>query len=1207
MMKPLEVMNTPLTGIHLIEASAGTGKTYTIEGLYLRLILERGLSPEQILVVTFTRAATDELKNRIRSKLSNMSEALETGSGVDAFTENMMDRIDDYAAAWKDINRSLVDFDKAAVYTIHGFCRRILAENAFETGCPFDVNVIPEQSELLETIAEDFWRIHFYQAPPELANYARVRLSGPSFFADLAEGLGLEDGFIIGQTRASNFDDLLKNVRSGFQQLKDAWQSFSSDIMNRLRNPCLNANRYGALNPEPDHPQKSRRDIRLERMAKEMDRFTRMSYPVLPLFERFDNFTQQRIISSTKKDHEPPMHPFFALCSNFAQMCRSLESEMDLWLKNVKHAFLVYAQKELARRKQRNGIMHYDDLLTHVRHALDTENGPLLKKRIRQAYRAALVDEFQDTDTLQYHLFLDIFGHSEGLFVMIGDPKQAIYDFRGADIFSYMAAAQNTQSTYTLQQNYRSESCLITAVNTVFSNRSNPFLFKNINYETITPGNSQESNIYGIPSGLVIWHPFFENGSEPGKVIPKQVIMPRAADAVALEIIQLMRRSGNALLLKDIAVLVRTNRQARLMQDHLTAAGISAVLYQTGSVFETREALEIQRILHAVSEPGSRKQLKAALSTDILGATANELYTSDSPVFEMMLSRFKTYQMLWKKHGFIRMFRRLLSEAKAKERLMKYPDGERRLTNIIHLSEILHKTDREKQFGIKGVIKWLYEKRASEGSDLEEHLIRLESDADAVHILTIHKSKGLEFPIVFCPFPWDGSTIRDNRILYHDPENNHRRVMDLGSADFDDHKRHARDERLAENIRLLYVALTRAKTRCYMVWGRIKGADTAAAAYLFHYTKSISAGITEALQQEMTAASDERLFDDLNRLADKSKHAITVAPLPEKHNDDVAMQKTRRECPLQCRRFSKTIGRSFGIASYSSLIHGIDAEGEEAEGDAVISLANDGRNVNTPENENDRSDDFDILKFPGGIRTGLLFHDLFQNAAYEEAENGGNFRLIEEKLNEYGFDIAWCAAVEKMMQQVLQSPLRCDKEGDVGAPALSSIPKPNRIHEMAFYFRMKQTLPADILAAVNGTGRGGISPDIPLSAEKMNASPIEGFMKGYVDMVFVHDNRYFIVDWKSNYLGPSPEDYRRELLKGVMEDRHYVLQYHIYTLALHRYLALRMPGYRYVRNFGGVFYLFVRGMDAKNSSGPGIFYDKPDAFRISLLETLLTT
>ncbi|MCK5193831.1 MAG: hypothetical protein KAQ71_08480, partial [Desulfobulbaceae bacterium] len=411
-------------------------------------------------------------------------------------------------------------------------------------------------------------------------------------------------------------------------------------------------------------------------------------------------------------------------------------------------------------------------------------------------------------------------------------------------IFSYIKASGNADSKYTLIENWRSEPGLITAVNTIFANVVAPFVFDKIGFEKGIPGGKIESIHEKSSAPLTLW--YLESDKKSGKPKPfsKTQAVPMIAKAVTGEISRLTLKGGDGQPLGerdhvkagDIAVLVRTNRQAQIIKKSLLSKRIPSVLYDTGNIFNTHEAKEMERVLSSISEPANERMFKSALVTDIIGVSGHEIDSLDHEPFcrETRAGNFREYFQLWNRYGFIRMFRKFMAQEKVRERLLKFPDGERRLTNLLHLAEILHKESVEKKTGITGLLKWLSEQRNNPTLESETHQLRLESDEHAVKIITIHKSKGLEFPIVFCPFSWEGSIIKDQEIVFHDSDNKEF-TLDLGSSEKSIHLAIAQNELLAENMRLLYVALTRAIKRCYLVWGRFNTAETSAMAYLFHY------------------------------------------------------------------------------------------------------------------------------------------------------------------------------------------------------------------------------------------------------------------------------------------------------------------------------------------------------------------------------------
>jgi exodeoxyribonuclease V beta subunit len=754
-MKIFDPINTPLTGTNLIEASAGTGKTYTIAGLFLRLILEKQLTVNQILVVTFTKAATEELKERIRNTLLEAKSAIIKNSSHDIFVQTIVRRYENRALAIQLIQDALVDFDNAAIFTIHGFCQRILHENAFETQSLFDTELVTDPTGLKREIVDDFWRKHFYSLPMEFISYLLQKISGPEYFIKLLTYNRTADIKIVPEFEKPDLT-ILDDFRAMFRRLQVIWPKSRNQVTQLLKDSSLSGSVYGSLKTTTMQTGVSKRDLMVVSMITLMDRFVDEKSTGFPLVKGFEKFTSTKIEHSTRKNCMPLSHEYFAICDSLYHKGVSLESEMEKYLLYFKTQCFKFAQEQLLIRKKQNNIQFYDDLLIKLKIALEDNGGKKLVQAIRKKYSAALIDEFQDTDSFQYIIFTRIFDSKKSILFMIGDPKQSIYSFRGADIFSYMKAARNTNSKYTLIKNWRSNPNLITAVNTIFSNINEPFVFDKIGFEKGISGEKIKSmNEKSLPA-LTLWYLGANKKIDISKPLNKSEAVPLIAEAVAGEISRLILENKNnrsrGIPAKDIAVLVRTNRQAQIIKKNLSLKGIPSVLYLTGNIFHTHEAMEMERILLSIAEPGNEKAFNGAVVTDILGILGADLDSVSGERFrlEAKSNRFREYLRLWTRNGFIRMFRLLMAEEKVRERLLCYPDGERRLTNLLHLVEILHQESFERKLGITGLLKWLSEQREVEMPESETHQLRLESDDHAVKIITIHKSKGLEFPVVFC-------------------------------------------------------------------------------------------------------------------------------------------------------------------------------------------------------------------------------------------------------------------------------------------------------------------------------------------------------------------------------------------------------------------------------------------------------------------------
>ena len=1203
-MKPFDLLNTPLKGKNLIEASAGTGKTYNIEGLFIRLVVEMQLPVDQILVLTFTNAATEELKIRIRNKLLQARGAFATGRSPDPLVESLLKIYPDHEAARRRLNEALIDYDQAAIFTIHGFCQRLIHENAFETHSLFDTELVSNQSSLIQEVVDDFWREIFYTAPPEWIGYALSEVKNPDYFVSLLDKVKTPDVRVLPESPKPAME-ALEPFRNALKDLKKAWPTSRVPVMKALRDPALNANIYGRFKPAAGHPQMNERDFRVMALAEAMDHLTQPQSTGFPLFRKFENFTTAKLANATKKNHPTPAHEFFALCDAVYRQGERLSTEFEQALIYEKVRLFTFAAAELRQRKKDQNIQYFDDLLLTVQSVLKGENAQQLVTGIRQRYRAALVDEFQDTDSVQYDILTRLFAHEEGLLFMIGDPKQSIYSFRGADIFAYMKAARSTANRFTLLTNWRSEPKLITAVNTLFSGADKPFIFDSIPFEEGRPAprDPEKTEFEGPP--LILWYLDSKDITGSDKPLNKPAAVRLIADAVGREIVRLLSTS-NPTEPGNIAVLVRTNDQAQLMKDILTTRHVPSVLYTAANIFDSPEAMEIEQILSAIAYPADSARIKAALATDIMGARAGDLISDDldSRWWEARLTRFREYFENWQQTSFIRMFRMFLVRERVKDRLLGYPDGERRLTNVLHLTELLHRHAAEKKAGIAGLLKWLAEKRDPHTPRLEENQLRLESDENAVKIVTIHKSKGLEYPVVFCPFGWEGSLISDREFVFHDTNQDDRLSFDLGSEARDQHLAQARNELLSENLRLLYVALTRAKHRCYLAWGNINRSETSALAYLLHGHSEKAGGFSgkdhpsdlKKLLKDKTGAD---LAADLHRLGTRSQTSIEVIPLPLPTAEAALEARSRQgEEPLFCRRFTEKIDRSWKISSYSSLISAGMSNVDLPDRDESPIISDPIRLPATDGSETDSGhSDWSVFDFPRGARAGSFFHDIFEHYEFSEKTSAPLASLVGDKLIQYGYDPNWHQTVCSTIATVLAVPLH----PDLARFRLSSLKAADRLSEMEFYFPLNPITPGTLKNAFRAIDGSHTFEQLPARLERLSFSPCAGFMKGYIDLVFHHGGRFYLLDWKSNYLGPTPDCYDQAALLEVMTANHYILQYHIYTLALHQYLRYQQPDYRYENDFGGVFYIFIRGVNEQAGLPHGVFYDRPGAGLIDSL------
>ncbi len=1204
--KAFEISNIPLKGTHLVEANAGTGKTYALSLLFLRLILEAGLSPAEILVVTYTRAATQELRERIRKMIRDALASISRDLPVDPGLRRLMESQQDKGSSLNALSEALRELDEAAIFTIHGFCQRLLHENAFETGSLFDVELITEELPLHREIVEDFIRKHEYSAEPEFVHYLLEKKVLP-------EKLLATLGPVLKHPRISVLPKVSKprlktlpGYRKTLEALKVMWPGTKEEVRMLLMDPGIKGHSYGvAVSRNGMVPA---RELRINALIANMEQFLEPERPLFPPLSDIGKFSSGKLAGSMKTGFAPPEHPFFDLAHRLLVQKGALLREMEQDLISLKNRLFQYALSERSERKARLNVRAYDDLLTDTLSSLRGQGRKSFMKAARTRYRAALIDEFQDTDPVQYRIFSTLFGTGKTSLFFIGDPKQAIYGFRGADVFTYLKASDSVSKRFTLLRNWRSEPRLVEAVNTIFSRVERPFLHRGIGYAPSKAREKAEApslRVEGDTSApLRLWLVRPPDGEDDSTPLPKKRARPVILGGLASEMARLISlgREGKAfvgdepLFEKHMAVLVRKNKEARWVQDALARIKIQSVLFNAGDLFETREALEIERILRAVAEPNRPGPIRAALATDIMGLDGETIYglSEDETSWYEWIYVFREYHSIWEGRGFTTMFRRLMAREKIRTRLLAFPDGERRLTNLVHLGEVIQRAALDGDLGINGLVKWLSRRLEDPAREGEEHLLRLESDEAAVKIVTIHKCKGLEYPVVFCPFLWDGRWAGAKEVIYHDPDRELELTLDLGSEDVKSHERLAREEVLAENLRLLYVALTRAKHRCYVAWGRIKDAETSGLAYVLHprdpgdcdHAGEIAAKAFLSLPHVEIAA-------DLKRLELESKGSIEMSSLPAGYKT-VQEKNVEKGERLQSRTFSGAISRDWKITSFSSLTSTRDIGVDLPDHDE---LPPDEDLLEGEVQETGGEPIPPIFAFPKGARAGTCLHDILERLDFREKQSELIRELVTARLLAYGFESHWSETIEEMLRKVLSASL---DPVDPGLKLQQIGPK-DRLTELEFLFALRWISPGELKRLFSANGGPDLPHDLPEALGRLQFSPRRGFMKGFMDLVFYWNGRFYLVDWKSNFLGDRVEDYGRDGMERAMMEGRYFLQYHLYTLALDQYLMLRLPEYRYEDHFGGAYYIFLRGVEPDRGPDFGIFRDRPSPGLIDAL------
>ncbi len=1097
--KPFEV---ELAGTRLIEAGAGTGKTWTITALVLRLLLEQELPIGRILVVTYTRAATGELAARIRRRLVEALAAFERGMADEPFLETLLERHDAQRASAL-LRLAIESFDEAAIFTIHGFCQRALAESAFEAGHAFERELVPEPGAFLEAAARDAWRRTLADASPAWAQWLIDAIKGP-------EGLARRVRPHLGRIAAlaAPEGEARELAEQAFARAHAAAQAYwdGAAVLARLLAAKLHKGSY-----KPD---------KMPVRTAALDRWLSSS-PTLPLPEGADLFGAVKIAEKLNKGALAPEHPFFAAMQALLDAAARLKEEFEAATRRLVCDFLVAARADIAVRKRRAGQQSYDDLLADLAAALKGPGGPALAAALRTRHRAALVDEFQDTDPQQIDIFTAVFGDATHPLIFVGDPKQAIYGFRGADVFAYLAARQRADAGYALLENRRSDAPLLEAVNALFAGPA-PFLLDALPFEPARPA-AMERRPFCVEDDdapLTLWT--LAPPAE-GKGFSKDEAQSRAATATANDIARLLALSaqGRARIGErplgggDIAVLVRKRAQGLAVRDALARRGIASVSLGGGSVWQGEAAEEMERLLLAVAAPARAGLVRAALATVLLGFDAARLAAldADESAWNACVDDFHEDQVLLRERGFMAMWRRLLRRAGVVTRVLARPDGERRLTDYRHLAELLHAAALAGASDAEALARHIA--RARDEAENEDNQLRLESDARLVRIVTIHAAKGLQYPVVYCPFLWDGP--KEGKagwpVFAHDVAHDEGvQRLDFGSDRIDALRAAAEREAAAEEVRLAYVALTRAEHRCIVVWARANQSERSPLAWL--------------------------LFRSREAVADASPPGFFARPAPEEAGGTAALPAEAAPT-LAARPFAAMIPAPWRVQSFSTLAARLDAAdaAEAPDHDAVSPAVPPAPTFDAPFAS--------IHAFPRGTRAGSCLHALFERIDFQRPDQAGPHAAAV--LAEFGFAAEWRPVLEKLVTDVVAAPL--------GPPGLrlADVPRGECLVELEFAFPQAGS----------------------------------GYMKGFIDLVFRHGGRWYIVDWKSNAL----DDYGPEGLAAAMRAHRYDLQARIYAAALKRALARREPALGWAEGFGGVFYLFLRGMGP--DSPAGVHFQRP--------------
>jgi exodeoxyribonuclease V beta subunit len=1191
----LHAARLPLWGSRLIEASAGTGKTWTIAALYLRLVLGHGgpdghgrpLTPSEILVMTFTRAATRELSDRIRQRLLEAAQAFRQPESVkvDPFLEELLAAFPDEAqrrqAAWR-LALAAESMDEASIHTIDAWCQRTLREHAFDSGSLFDEELVADEEALLVEAVQDYWRQQCYplerqQLDQVLAVWPDVEALRRDVKDLLAQGAGLGDG-------EGSLIGALTRAQAEVAQRRDAiraqWVGLTQDLLDFVQSQ-----------DPPGQKGWNGRKFSVNTLSGWLGELAAWASgkndALMPKLTdtAWKRFTPEGLSECWSAGSGMPALP--RACDEFAQLQAQLEALPAPAVAARLHAAASVAHR-LQQLKSQAGRFGFADMLERLHAALQGDSGASLRQRILAQHPVALIDEFQDTSPLQYGIFDRIYqaaaNQREQALLLIGDPKQSIYGFRGADIYSYLQARQATEGRhYMLRVNYRSTTALMGAVNHCFlsaerESEAGAFGFGSVGANPLpyvaVAAKGREERWVG-------------NGSPLPALTLVHDLEPRSSKAVrklfaarcAEQIVGWLNDEGNGfaraegrferLRPRDIAVLVRTGKEAAAVRFALQRRGVASVyLSDLDSVFQSEEARDLVHWLRGVAAPQDAALVRAALALRTLDLSLAELDAlfGDDEAFDRQALVLRELQQAWKTQGVLAMLRQSLHHFELAARWLAQDGGERRLTNFLHLAELLQNASRELE-GEQALIRWLQhqiDERAEQG---EEQVVRLESDDDLVKIVTVHKSKGLEYPVVCLPF---GTSFREvtrqftKSATLPGADGARELVLQLSVADLE----RADRERLREDLRLLYVAMTRPRHAIWIGFSSVK------------VGKSNKCQSRKSALGHLVGGSGIETGADwlapLQRLA-AGQEPIALVDANARDQGQVAVTRLRRQDsttelaePLH---YDAEFDRQWTIASYSRLTRELKTQGGTlspfaAPRPADDEVLQDADEVLAPQVGRLTSQDEIQHRLKRGALSGNFLHEQLEWLA------GAGFALAD--------DPNLC---ERLRQRIAHSPYQDDADALLQwLQAVVQMPLPGpevaltelrgAQAELEFWLptRQLQTERVDQLCREHLL--------VGLPRPQLQSSELHGMLMGFTDLVFEHEGRYWVLDYKSNHLGTADSDYGAPALAGAMARHRYDVQAAIYLLALHRLLKSRLgEAYDPAEQLGGAIYLFLRGIE----------------------------
>ena len=1145
----LDPLALPIQGYGLIEAGAGTGKTHTIVSLVLRLLLGHKSELrriDEILIVTFTRAATMELRDRLRSRLSEARDAfMSSEPPADEFLAELKKSPDDpkLERDIKLLQAAIEQVDEAAVFTIHSFCYRVLTDFPFASNLLVQHQYVLDISPYQQLAVEQFWRHYTYALPVDLNRTIRHFCADPAALQKTLKSCLELDPISVKGDRHESMQAMACKLEQTFVQVVECWQA---GVREKI------AASYISKRQGTGGHSDSLDGFDLWATAGGKLMLPNKTIPAIELVASYHRASLLQPININKMGKKPDLAYFLEAIDQTMACYRELQATFyGAALRGIRN----YAQVA----KETNQVSGPDDVLQLLTRALHHPLSHQLSEQVRAQHPVAFIDEFQDTDPSQWAIFNQLYpAHAKNsALIMIGDPKQAIFSFRGADLNTYLRARQQVpaERRAIAGTNWRSSVELIAAVNALYEGHSNPFANAAIEFTAVKPQPNACCDSWCLQGQAQPPLQFLQGFSPSSSKTASHARLAQQATDTLIEFFKNKATiDGQPLQYGDVTFLVNSRYEAEALRTALRKKGLASAWRNRSSVFSSTAAEDLFCILNALLANDERL-IRTALATRFFGYSLPTLYQelTDEKLWAMHLQRFEHYRQLWQAQKLMTMLQKLLQEyGLTAIHLQRGIEGIRTLTDFRQLGELLQQ--QMSQLGSMHQLQRWFNSKLGTAAEAEEYQIRLESDANLIQIATIHSAKGLQYEVVMLPFGIKQQGKQSSLLMRTD---NHT-ALDLSPNK--EAQAEGRKESLAEALRLLYVALTRAKHACYVLIDDLDPKNGESAWHSLHHVllpdnntnPADTAGEISARLQALSAKHPGIAYHRLDALETTTDSPDTSALQPTSQID--AEQSILQVA--QQRPFTGAINRNWGVSSYSRLTTAIETSFQPGWGDemqASVKHLDGGTGIEA--------------EFPKGAKPGLCLHDMLEHwPAAKEQE----LAHIEAMLKQHAMRLSGDYSADTVLQwlrRVRQTPL------DIGA-SLETIQ--HCAKEMQF------CLP---VADVDSVQLCSILERYGYNAERLSQTSLYGMLQGYIDMAFEHNGKFWVMDYKSNWLGGHTAEYNYDAMAHAIYSHRYDLQLLLYSVVLLRLLMVRQPKASAYDNFGGVYYLFLRGMDGANNTG----------------------